>query len=97
MGRGPRAAAARPHGLGWLEPPVNRDQFIAHTAWLGLGVGGLLFRTAHLFFSKDFQTGCVWITKVLTDPFHDVLLYWKAPLYLLKGELIDPMGHATGR
>lgn len=60
-------------------------------------MGGLLFRTAHLFFSKDFQTGCVWITKVLTDPFHDVLLYWKAPLYLLKGELIDPMGHATGR
>jgi hypothetical protein len=29
--------------------------------------------------------------KILTDPFHDVKLYARAPLYLLKGELIDPM------
>jgi hypothetical protein len=33
------------------------------------------------------------MTKILTDPFHDVLLYWKAPLHLLQGELIDPMAH----
>jgi hypothetical protein len=30
------------------------------------------------------------MTKILTDPFHDILLYGKAPLYLLRGELIDP-------
>ena len=35
--------------------------------------------------------GLVWFTKILTDPFHDIMLYWKAPLYLLRGELIDPM------
>ena len=59
--------------------------------WLVIGVGGLLFRTVHLFFIKDVQTGLVWMCKILTDPFHDVKLYACAPLYLLKGELIDPM------
>jgi len=32
----------------------------------------------------------VWAVKILTDPFHDIKLYHKAPLYLLRGELIDP-------
>ena len=36
------------------------------------------------------QTGLVWMTKILTDPFHDVMLYHKAPMALLRGELIDP-------
>ncbi len=58
--------------------------------WLIVGIGGLLFRTVHLFFIKDVQAGLVWMTKILTDPFHDVMLYWKSPLYLLRGELIDP-------
>jgi hypothetical protein len=58
-------------------------------AWLMLGVAGLLFRTIHLFFIKDIQTGLVWMTKILTDPFHDIVLYHKAPLYLMRGELID--------
>ena len=43
-----------------------------------------------LFFIKDVQTGLVWVVKILTDPFHDIKLYYKAPLYLLRGELIDP-------
>jgi len=70
----------------------DRSSFIEKTAqlWLIIGVGGLLFRTVHLFFLKDVQTGLVWLTKILTDPFHDVKLYHKAPLYLLRGELIDP-------
>jgi hypothetical protein len=70
----------------------DRSSFIDKTAqlWLVIGVGGLLFRTVHLFFLKDVQTGLVWLTKILTDPFHDVKLYHKAPLYLLRGELIDP-------
>ncbi len=49
-----------------------------------------------LFFIKDVQTGLVWMTKILTDPFHDIKLYHKAPLYLLRGELIDPMAAAEG-
>jgi hypothetical protein len=62
--------------------------------WLVLGVGGLLFRTVHLFIIKDVQTGLVWATKILTDPFHDIMLYHRAPLHLLRGELVDPMHHA---
>jgi hypothetical protein len=59
--------------------------------WLWVGLGALLFRTVHLFFLRDVQTGLVWITKIVTDPFQDIKTYWKAPLYLMRGELIDPM------
>ena len=62
-------------------------------AWLAIGAGGLLFRTVHLFFLKDVQTGLVWLTKILTDPFHDLMLYYKSPVYLLRGQLIDPGLH----
>ena len=67
-------------------------EFIRHVAeiWLAIGIGGVLFRTVQLFFIKDVQTGLVWATKILTDPFHDIKLYHKAPLALLRGELIDP-------
>jgi hypothetical protein len=57
--------------------------------WLALGLGGLVFRTVHLFFLRDVQTGIVWMLKILTDPFHDIKLYWKAPLALARGEWID--------
>ncbi len=58
--------------------------------WLGVGAGALLFRTVQLFFIRDLQTGLVWFTKILTDPFNDVRTYWKAPYYLARGQLIDP-------
>ena len=57
--------------------------------WLALGAGGLIFRTIHLFFLKDVMSGLVWMTKILTDPFHDIYLYHKAPLALLRGEMIE--------
>jgi hypothetical protein len=60
--------------------------------WLAVGVGGLLFRTVHLFFLKNVQTGVVWFCKILTDPFHDLKLYHRAPIQLLRGELYDPAG-----
>jgi hypothetical protein len=59
--------------------------------WLSIGIGALIFRTVHLFFLYDVQTGLVWLTKILTDPFHDLLLYGKSPMYLLRGELFDPI------
>ncbi len=61
--------------------------------WLALGAAGLLFRTVQLFFIRGVQTGLVWAAKILTDPFHDVKMYARAPLHLLRGELIDPMLH----
>ena len=59
--------------------------------WLAVGAGALVFRTVHLFFLYDVQTGLVWMTKILTDPFHDVALYRKSPIHLLRGELFDPI------
>jgi len=61
--------------------------------WLLLGAGALIFRTVHLFYIQDVQAGLVWFTKIVTDPFHDVKIYFKSPIYLLKGELLDPMTH----
>lgn len=79
--------------LGVFEPATAPSVFIHHMAllWIAIGGGGLLFRTVQLFFVKDVPTGLVWLTKILTDPFHDIKLYHKAPSYLLRGELIDPM------
>jgi hypothetical protein len=62
--------------------------------WLIVGAGGLVFRTLHLAWLRDARTGLVWATKILTDPFHDIKLYHRAPLHLLRGELIDPMNRA---
>jgi len=79
--------------FGLFEPRHGTRAFVEHTAWIwiAVGLGGLLFRTVQLFFLKDVQTGLVWLLKIVTDPFHDILLYYKAPLYLLRGELIDPI------
>ncbi len=92
----PLALYVDPSFFGTLEPHANYSELAHNIAvlWIVIGVGGLLFRTVHLFFIKDVQTGLAWFTKILTDPFHDIYLYHKAPLYLLKGELIDPMHHA---
>ena len=78
--------------FGLFESPTNTMGYINNVGlmWLAIGVGGLLFRTVHLFFLRDVQTGIVWFTKILTDPFHDILLYRNAPLHLLRGQLIDP-------
>jgi hypothetical protein len=72
---------------GLIEPAVGFEGLLHDVgiAWLGLGVGGLLFRTVHLFFIADVQTGLVWATKIVTDPFHDAWLYRAAPLALLRG------------
>jgi hypothetical protein len=85
--------------FGLFEPHASPGEFIRHVAqiWLCIGIGGLVYRTVQLFFIKDVQTGLVWMTKILTDPFHDIKLYYKAPLYLLRGELFDtitPEQHA---
>ena len=83
-----------PTVFGLFAPPTGAAEFVRRVGeiWLVVGVGALLFRTVHLFFLKDVQTGLVWLTKIVTDPFNDVKTYWKSPLYLMRGELIDPMG-----
>jgi len=51
----------------------------------------VIFRTVQLFLLKGVQSGLVWATKIITDPFHDIKIYHRAPHYLLRGELYDDM------
>ena len=83
--------------FGLMNPSTGFEGYVRQVgmAWLVLGAAGLLFRTFHLFLLQDVKTGLVWMTKILTDPFHDIKLYHRAPLHLLRGELIDP-AHGTG-
>ena len=91
----------------WLDPtlfglfraPVSQADFVSHMGqiWLVLGFGALLFRSAQLAIQQSVLTGVVWLTKIITDPFHDVKLYCRAPLYLLRGELRDPMENVANR
>jgi hypothetical protein len=92
----PLALWLNPTLFGLFKPHTGTEAFVRDVGeiWLGLGVGALVFRTVQLFFLRDVQTGLVWMTKILTDPFSDVKLYCKAPLYLMRGELMDPMSEA---
>ncbi|HTI82526.1 MAG TPA: hypothetical protein VL614_18900 [Acetobacteraceae bacterium] len=74
-----------------VQPHKTINEFIRHVGylWLWLGIGGLMFRTVQLFKIRDIETGLVWATKILTDPFHDIKLYYRAPAYLLRGEFFD--------
>ena len=89
----PLVLCVDPALFGLLEKHGDTAGFVGNVAlvWLVLGAAGLLFRTVQLFFLRDVQTGLVWMTKILTDPFNDIKLYHRAPLHLLRGELIDPM------
>jgi hypothetical protein len=31
------------------------------------------------------------VTKIATDPFHNIAIYYTSPYYLLRGQLYDPM------
>ena len=81
-----------PSFLGLVTPHATWQEFVHNVGliWFGLGVIGLCFRVIHLFFIKDVMSGLVWATKIITDPFHDIALYYKAPLALMRGQLILP-------
>ena len=77
--------------FGIFPPYRSTLEFMRRTGqiWLVIGVAGLVFRSVQLFFIRDVQTGLVWATKILTDPFHDIKLYYKAPLCLLRRGAMD--------
>ena len=91
----PLALWAQPSLFGLIEPAATLGEYVHDVgiAWLALGVAGLVFRVLQLWHQQDLRTGWVWMAKILTDPFHDIWLYHRAPLHLLRGELIDPMAH----
>ena len=84
-----------PSMFGLIEPAIGFNGFVHDVgiAWLALGVAGLLIRVGQLWLEQSLLTGLAWMCKILSDPFHDIALYYKAPLHLLRGELIDPMPH----
>jgi hypothetical protein len=84
----PLAIYMNPGWMGVLPEHETFYEFVRAVgqSWLFLGAAALLFRTVHLFFLKDVRTGLVWMTKILTDPFHDIYLYHKAPWQLLHGQ-----------
>jgi hypothetical protein len=79
--------------FGLLTPWADLYSYCHNLAvlWIALGIAALLGRTVQLFFIRDVRTGLAWCLKILTDPFNDVRQYWRAPLHLARGELIDPM------
>jgi len=81
-----------PSLFGLIQPAVGIGGFVHDVGllWLALGVAGISLRVLQLWWQSDLLTGVTWAVKILTDPFYDIRLYWKSPLYLLRGELIDP-------
>jgi hypothetical protein len=89
----------------WLQPsvfgliaPATTPAETVHDigiVWLALGVAGLAFRVGQLWLRDGAVPALAWMTKILTDPVHDIVLYHKAPLALLRGELLDPMPHVA--
>jgi len=84
-----------PAALQWAVPESYEDTPIRMTAmaWLFLGAGGLVFRVLQLWKQDNLTAGLAWAYKIITDPVHDIKMYHKAPMYLLRGQLIDPMEH----
>ena len=82
----PLLLVADPTALGLCQPANGVLAFARHVGilWLAIGIGGLLFRTVQLFVIRDVQTGLVWATKIITDPFNDFMLYRGAPKALLQ-------------
>jgi hypothetical protein len=87
-----------PTFFGMVRPWESGWQFLHQLGmcWLFIGAAGVILRSVQLFFIRDMQTGLVWAVKILTDPLHDIKLYYKAPFRLIRGEFDDRMalGHS---
>jgi hypothetical protein len=91
----PVVAYFAPLYVTWMVPEAYEDTFLrlVGMAWLMLGVVGVVFRVGQLCIIDSGQAAFAWAVKIITDPFHEIKLYYRSPLYLLRGELIDPMPH----
>lgn len=89
----PLVLAVRPDLFGLIKPGVGAGGYLHSVGlmWLALGIGGLTFRTVHLVFLRGPLCALAWAAKILTDPFHNIVLYWRSPIALLQGELLDPI------
>jgi hypothetical protein len=89
----PLALLVDPSLFGLATPHASAWGFADNVAkiWLVVGAGAVVGRTLQLCAVRDARTGLAWCAKILTDPFHDVMLYYRSPLYVLRGELYDPI------
>ncbi len=88
----PLLLLVNPSLLGLLKQPATWMDYARNLGmiWLTFGIVAIAFRAIRLFFLQNVQAGLAWVFKLMTDPFHDIKLYYKSPYYLMKGELIDP-------
>ncbi len=95
----PVALMIDPSLAGLIEPAATFSETVHDTgiAWLSLGVAGLVFRVIQLTIQQSALVGFAWAAKILTDPFHDIALYYRAPMALWRGERYDPMQEVSRR
>lgn len=89
----------KPDLLGLIEPSTDLAGLVHDVGmmWFALGISGLLLRTVHLSLLRGPSWGLAWATKILTDPFHNVAIYWRSPLALLRGQRYDPLNPIAHR
>ena len=70
--------------FGTVKAARSTGELVHHVGyiWFVVGAGGFLFRIVQLILTKDAMTAVIWAVKILTDPFHDIALYYKSPLHL---------------
>ena len=78
--------------MNYLVPHQDTETFLNRVGigWLWLGFAAVLFRMIQLTAIQSRRVAITWCIKILTDPFHDVIIYRKSPFYLMRGQLIDP-------
>ena len=82
---------------GLIQPHTDLRGFVHDVgiAWLSLGAAGLIFRVVQLWITRNLVEGLAWGFKIITDPFMDIVLYHKAPLKLLRGEMVSSVSSVS--
>ena len=82
---------------GLIQPHVDLRGFVHDVgiAWLSLGAAGLVIRVIQLCITRNPTEGLAWGFKIITDPFMDIVLYHKAPIKLLQGQMISSVASPT--
>ena len=89
----PAVLAFSPSLFGLIQPATSTAGWLHDVglAWLILGASGLGLRGLQLAVLRSPGWGLAWVVKILTDPLHNVDLYGRSPLALLRGQRYDPL------
>jgi hypothetical protein len=79
--------------FGVVEAHASPAQLADHVAlvWLLVAAAGIAFRCIQLCVTRSVLTGIAWVSKIATEPFHNIRIYWRSPVHLLRGQLYDPL------